>query len=122
LFEAIAKNVSNVKSVIVNSDYVQIVNCENAMAKVLDPVTIGYTIHADLCATVKTCKKQENEQIGLVLTVNDNLRYLSETEVPQVIADDYSKYSHANIESYVIWSKKILDMCTIDKLTGLYSS
>lgn len=88
LFDSVANN-DEVKGIIAESDYVQIIGVDNVLNRVLDPVYIGFAVANNLQAAMKSCVKRDaKEPVGVVVK-----RRNGETGVTKYDIVEYSEIS-----------------------------
>lgn len=120
IFDAINNNF-RVKDTINSVDYVQIVNVDNVLNKILDPLMIGYTATKELYVTMKGCKQKKNHSPLNGVIVQKNYRYgvvdYEDIKDMPEIKNDFIE----NINIYLLKADKLSELCSnAENLSYLY--
>lgn len=83
IFEAVNRN-PEVKKVLSEVEYVQVIGVDNVLNKVLDPLYVGFAVDKNLQAAMKSCVKRDaNEPVGVVVKRNGRYDIVEYSEISE---------------------------------------
>ena len=126
LFDAVNRN-PIVKEILQHVDYVQVIGVDNVLNKLLDPVYIGFAVHNNLQAAMKSCiKRDSKEPVGVVVKKDGKYDIIEYSEISEqdATAEDKKtgelKFNLGNILIFILKADKLLslaaDIATMNKL------
>lgn len=126
VFDAVNKN-DQVRQILNEIDYVQVIGVDNVLNKVLDPVYIGFAVDKNLQAAMKSCiKRDAKEPVGVVVKKNGKYDIVEYSEISEEDANAVNpdtgelKFNLGNILIFILKADKLLELCnnteTLNKL------
>ena len=120
LFDAVNRN-PEVKAILEEVDYVQLIGVDNVLNRLLDPLFIGFVARHSLQAAMKCCVKRDaKECVGVIVKRRDDqgakyniVEYseLSEADATVIVPETGElKFNLGNILVFILQSSKLLSL------------
>lgn len=132
LFDAVNRN-QEVKAILEKADYVQVIGVDNVLNRLLDPLYIGFAVHHDLQAVMKSCVKRDaKEPVGVVVkrrSADGSAKYdiveyseISEEDATAVVPETGElKFILGNILVFMLKAEMLLSLAhNTETMNSLY--